>query len=234
MYVGSNRGTEHSSQMSDLDIEQCCLKQPLYMRSLNVHENASEISSICSDSDFINLFCNAKLLQASKRSVYLGDHKETASMTPLTKCVCCNWSVCSQRCQDSLVYNTECQATQGSGISIGVEHFDQINMMYACIAVLRALSLHDGSRKPGTIKEATKVKKVSNNESTLDDWLKGSEQDTNEDSIPDELPDIDNVIDKDSNEGVKNALNNWVTDSSNKKDIAESEKNEQPKLKSVI
>ena len=76
------------------------------------------------------------------------------------------------------------------------------NMMYACIAVLRALCLHDWSRKPENIKEATKVKKVSNNESTLDDWLKGSEQDTNEDSITDELPDIDNVIDKDSNKGV--------------------------------
>ena len=89
VYMRSNRSTEPSSQMSEMDIERCCSKRFLSLRRSDVFlyansENAGEKSSIASDSDFINLFCNLQLLQASKRSVYLGDHKEIASMTPLT------------------------------------------------------------------------------------------------------------------------------------------------------
>ena len=106
------------------------------------------------------------------------DDKEAASMTPLTKCVCCNWSVCSQRCQDSPGHNTECQATHDSGNSIGVVHFDQINVIYVCLAVMIALSL------PGNIKEVTTVKQASNNENTLDVRLKEYEINTSEGLIP--------------------------------------------------
>merc|ERR1712013_331581 len=86
-------------------------------------------------------------------------------------------------------------------------------------------------------KKVVKENKKSNIDSILDDWLKGSEEDANDDTIPDELPEIDdaldtkdkkpdvksvktnkintvlsdmsqlsNIIDKDANNGVKNAI----------------------------
>ena len=63
------------------------------------------------------------------------------------RCKRCNWPVCSVKCQDSPMHVAECRATKAAGSRIKVEHFDQINMMYACITVLRALALQDGPRK---------------------------------------------------------------------------------------
>ena len=39
------------------------------------------------------------------------------------------------------------RATKAAGSRVKVEHFGQINMMYACITVLRALGLKEGPRK---------------------------------------------------------------------------------------
>ena len=79
--------------------------------------------------------------------VCLGCHKEITSTTPFIKCSRCNWPVCSQKCGDSPVHDGECRATRAAGARIKVEHFEQVNMMYACITVLRALALKDGPRK---------------------------------------------------------------------------------------
>ena len=79
--------------------------------------------------------------------VCLGCHKEITSTTPFIKCIRCNWPVCSQRCGDCPQHDPECRATRAAGARIKVEHFDQTNMMYACITVLRALSLKDGPAK---------------------------------------------------------------------------------------
>merc|ERR1711892_210123 len=84
------------------------------------------------------------------KPVCLGCHKEITSTTPFIKCIRCNWPVCSERCQDSPQHDAECRATKAVGSRIKVEHFDQINMMYACITILRALALVDG---PGKIWE---------------------------------------------------------------------------------
>merc|ERR1712106_1014623 len=81
------------------------------------------------------------------KPVCLGCHKEITSTTPFIKCIRCNWPVCSERCQDSPQHDAECRATKAAGSRIKVEHFDQINMMYACITILRALALVDGPRK---------------------------------------------------------------------------------------
>merc|ERR1711892_167739 len=81
------------------------------------------------------------------KPVCLGCHKEITSTTPFIKCIRCNWPVCSERCQDSPQHDAEGRATKAAGSRIKVEHFDQINMMYACITILRALALVDGPRK---------------------------------------------------------------------------------------
>jgi len=81
------------------------------------------------------------------KPVCLGCHKEITSTTPFIRCKRCNWPVCSVKCQDSPMHVAECRATKAAGSRIKVEHFDQINMMYACITVLRALALQDGPRK---------------------------------------------------------------------------------------
>merc|ERR1719419_1252155 len=47
---------------------------------------------------------------------------------------------------------------------------------------------------PEKVDQSTKEKSKSNIDSILDDWLKGSEEDANDDSIPDELPDIGDDI----------------------------------------
>ena len=91
-------------------------------------------------------------------------------------------------------------------------------------------------------KEPVIETKKSSIDSILDDWLKGSEEDANDDTIPDELPEIDdaidnkdkkpdmkalktnkintvlsdmgqisNIIDKDSNNRVKNAIDDWFS-----------------------
>lgn len=80
------------------------------------------------------------------KPVCLGCHKEI-SATDHKKCVRCNWPVCSTRCQDSVLHVPECRATQAAGSKIKVEVFGQVNMMYACITVLRALALQEGPRK---------------------------------------------------------------------------------------
>ena len=90
------------------------------------------------------MICGPKQLT---KPVCLGCHKELTSTTPYVKCVRCNWPVCSQKCGDCPQHDPECRATRAAGARIKVEHFDQINMMYACITVLRALSLKDGSSK---------------------------------------------------------------------------------------
>ena len=82
------------------------------------------------------------------KPVCLGCYKEITSTTVFVKCVRCNWPVCSQQCADtSRCHDPECRATRAAGARIKVEHFDQINMMYACITILRALGLRDGPKK---------------------------------------------------------------------------------------
>jgi len=81
------------------------------------------------------------------KPVCLGCYKEITGTTPFVKCVRCNWPVCSQKCADTPCHDPECRATRAAGSRIKVEHFDQINMMYACITVLRALALQDGPKK---------------------------------------------------------------------------------------
>jgi len=81
------------------------------------------------------------------KPVCLGCHKVIKSAKDCIKCVRCNWPVCSAKCQDAPVHDAECRATRAAGSRIKVEVFDQTNMMYACITVLRALSLLDGSKK---------------------------------------------------------------------------------------
>lgn len=81
------------------------------------------------------------------KPVCLGCHKELTPSSPGTPCLRCHWPVCSPACQASPQHDAECRATQAAGARVKVEHFGQINMMYACITVLRALGLKDGSRK---------------------------------------------------------------------------------------
>lgn len=81
------------------------------------------------------------------KPVCLGCHQELTPTSPRIQCARCNWPVCSVRCQDSPQHDAECRATQAAGSRIKVEHFGQINMMYACITVLRALGLKEGPRK---------------------------------------------------------------------------------------
>jgi len=81
------------------------------------------------------------------KPVCLGCHKEITATTPFINCIRCNWPVCSEKCQDSPMHDSECRATKAAGSRIKVEHFDQINMMYACITILRAMALQDGPRK---------------------------------------------------------------------------------------
>jgi len=81
------------------------------------------------------------------KPICLGCHKEITPTTPFIKCIRCNWPVCSKKCQDSPQHDAECRATKAAGSRIKVEHFGQINMMYACITVLRALALQDGPKK---------------------------------------------------------------------------------------
>ena len=81
------------------------------------------------------------------KPVCLGCYKEITATTPWKPCVRCHWPVCSLKCQDSPHHDAECRATQAAGARVRVEHFDQINMMYACITVLRALGLKEGPRK---------------------------------------------------------------------------------------
>ena len=45
------------------------------------------------------------------------------------------------------IYPFFSRATKAAGSRVKVEHFGQINMMYACITVLRALGLKEGPRK---------------------------------------------------------------------------------------
>jgi len=96
------------------------------------------------------IFTEAPMIIGPKqltKPVCLGCHKEITSTTPFIKCIRCNWPVCSQKCMDSPMHDAECRATRAAGGRIKVEHFDQINMMYACITVLRALALMDGPKK---------------------------------------------------------------------------------------
>jgi len=81
------------------------------------------------------------------KPVCLGCHKEITPTTPWKPCVRCHWPVCSPACQDSPAHDAECRATKAAGSRVKVEHFGQINMMYACITVLRALGLKEGPRK---------------------------------------------------------------------------------------
>ena len=110
-------------------------------RFLMATRNISEGELIFTESPMI---CGPKQLT---KPVCLGCHKELTSTTPYVKCIRCNWPVCSQKCGDCPQHDPECRATRAAGARIKVEHFDQINMMYACITVLRALSLKDGSSK---------------------------------------------------------------------------------------
>ncbi|XP_023326741.1 uncharacterized protein LOC111700149 isoform X2 [Eurytemora carolleeae] len=81
------------------------------------------------------------------KPVCLGCHKEIASSSEMIKCIRCNWPVCSLKCQDSPQHDPECRATKAAGSKVNVEVFNQTNMMYACITVIRALALQDGPKK---------------------------------------------------------------------------------------
>ena len=67
-------------------------------------------------------------------------------------------------------------------------HFDQINVIYVCLAVMIALSL------PGNIKEVTTDKQASNNENTLDVRPKEYKINTSEGLIPDAIVDREEKV----------------------------------------
>ena len=76
------------------------------------------------------------------KAVCLGCHKELTSAK--IRCSRCSWPLCSRKCEDSLVHDPECRILRSTGVKVQVETFGQINMMYACITVLRALALKQG------------------------------------------------------------------------------------------
>ena len=54
--------------------------------------------------------------------------------------------MCSRKCEDSPYHDLECRIIRAGGQKVKIEHLGQINMMYACITVLRALALKNGSQ----------------------------------------------------------------------------------------
>ena len=54
-----------------------------------------------------------------------------------SRCVRCNWPLCSVRCQDSPLHDPECRATRAAGSRIKVEVFGQV----------REISLENGKEK---------------------------------------------------------------------------------------
>ena len=121
--------------------------------------NSGGLNLSCSVEKLFRLTVSTKRLRETRMLLYgeqafvhissEPDDKEATLMTPLTKCACCNWSVCSQRCQDSPGHNTECQARHDFGISIGVVHFDKRNAICVYLDAMMPLSL------PGNIKDLT-------------------------------------------------------------------------------
>ena len=62
-------------------------------------------------------------------------------------CSRCHWPLCSAKCEDSPLHEPECRLIRYGGSKVQVDSFGQFNMMYACITVLRALSLKEGPSK---------------------------------------------------------------------------------------
>merc|ERR1712223_476205 len=77
----------------------------------------------------------------------LGCHKELKDSKSTVNCSRCGWPLCSRKCEDSPIHAAECRILRAGGQKVKVEHFGQVNMMYSCITVLRALALREGSQK---------------------------------------------------------------------------------------
>eukprot|EP00095_Tigriopus_kingsejongensis_P008719 maker-scaffold352_size199037-snap-gene-0.46 protein:Tk08719 transcript:maker-scaffold352_size199037-snap-gene-0.46-mRNA-1 annotation:"protein isoform a" len=80
------------------------------------------------------------------KPVCLGCHKELVDLESVVKCSRCLWPLCSRKCEDSKLHEPECRVIKYGGSKVNVESFGQVNMMYACITVLRALALQDGAQ----------------------------------------------------------------------------------------
>lgn len=79
------------------------------------------------------------------KPICLGCHKELKDKT--YACSRCSWPLCSRKCEDSAFHDPECRIIRAGGQKVKVENLGQVNMMYACITVLRALALREGSQK---------------------------------------------------------------------------------------
>ena len=62
-------------------------------------------------------------------------------------CSRCHWPLCSAKCEDSALHEPECRLIRYGGSKVQIDSYGQYNMMYACITVLRALSLKEGPSK---------------------------------------------------------------------------------------
>ncbi|TRY80691.1 hypothetical protein TCAL_09011 [Tigriopus californicus] len=81
------------------------------------------------------------------KPVCLGCHKELTDPQATIKCSRCQWPLCSRKCEDSKSHEAECRLIKYGGSKVKVDSFGQVNMMYACITVLRALALQDGPQE---------------------------------------------------------------------------------------
>ncbi|XP_040572968.1 SET domain-containing protein SmydA-8 [Lepeophtheirus salmonis] len=76
------------------------------------------------------------------KAVCLGCHNELKDKKDTYPCRRCTWPMCSRSCSDSPVHaNAECSILSYGGVKVNIDAFGTANMMYACITVLRALSL---------------------------------------------------------------------------------------------
>ena len=73
----------------------------------------------------------------------MGFFSETRKHT----CSRCHWPLCSDKCEDSALHEPECRLIRYGGSKVQIDSYGQYNMMYACITVLRALSLKEGPSK---------------------------------------------------------------------------------------